>query len=300
MGQAALTAADPQQERVLRALLNGTYHRRQEVETLNAQLAQREEQIARLESTQSAAQKWETSPEYKSALDRYNTLRGLEESGDLPPGTALEFWNGAELKRRELADTEFKDRMKVVETERAERAATEFAAAAWNEAITKIPPIIKDLPDFPKWFRQSLESFDKEFELGHFPQIRTPEDLKVEFSKFFGRRLIAEPAALKEFQRIRASEDKGKKDAAAKAAAALLEKDAIKKQAVDEFKKTAADKRAAAPPHPLGRLAAASRDRPPEAETPGDEIPAGQSAHQFRRAAREKAREAARARLRGA
>jgi hypothetical protein len=296
MGREYLTAGDPHEERMLRALLNGSYTRRQDVAERDHQIQQLQGRLLEIESGQAAMQRWSTSPEYEQASERFFRLKDLEADGHVPEGTAEEYWRGAQVDAQRLQWEEYQGRYNAMQAENEGRNAAQFAQDAWGYA-SRLPAYITSLPGFGQWFNESLFSFNSELELGHYPQLQRGDidALHHEFTRFFGSRLARESAAMQAHRQHQSAQVE--RTAAAKAAAATRTQTASNAAAVEQFKQNVADRRQQTPPHPLGQLASAARDRVP---TEGQAVPedTGQlSPHELKKQLRQESREAARRRF---
>jgi hypothetical protein len=301
MGVPALKADTPQEERVIRALINGTYVRRQELktaqdenQTLTGQLAAEREKRVMYEAAKAVEEKWRGTPEYAAAAERYDQIKDQvsQEAAD-------DYWKGVLNNLSQMTDAEYKERMTVIHSEDQERESQKFIREAHNRAMG-LAPHITNLPEFNKWFENAIRSFDSEMELGHFPQVTNRAEMHDAFMRFFQNRLVGEPAvqaAVREAKATKTTEPSAA-DEAAKAAAEREREEAIAKKAVEDYKKGVADNRREKPPHPLGNLASASRDRVSQGSEAG-ETPEPQNVHQLRKAAKQRARERARHHLGG-
>ena len=299
-GEKFLIAADPQQERLIRGLLNGTYTRRQDVEAKDVVIAERdatiaeyEQKDARREANTTATQKWQGTPEYKASLERYNEIK--ETVGE---EAATQYWKGVEAGFAEIAQKEYDERMKVIEARNTERQnkAVDAAGMAWgeeafNRASVRVPEYIRNLPNYNDWFGEALHSFDSELTLGHFPKVTDPEGAHQHFYSFLGARLAREPAVTKALRANTAAKDREGKTAATKAAEQERQRQKDRADAVKKHKQEAAKKRKETPPHPLGNLSGVDRVSPLES-TDGDKKEAAhETAHQLRRRMKAGARE---------
>jgi len=255
MGETAIEAANPKQEQVIRALLNGTYTRRQENEALQAKLQEVQQKLVRLESDQAATQKWTSSPEYHAIAEKYQEIRDVQGQE-----VADAWWRSPDNQKvlQELRDSEYNERWGKIETERVQQAATEWIDQAWQHTRS-LPEPIRGLPDFGRWFKEEAQLFDKRVELGHYPDAKAAEDLHREFTKALGARLLREPAVAAAYRNTTQTKVAAEADTAAKAAEAKRREDQIRADAVEQFKREAAAKRENAPPHPLGNLSGAAR-----------------------------------------
>ena len=142
-----------------------------------------------------------------------------------------------------------------------------------------------------------MQSFDAEVALGHYRTLQGIEDLHQAFKQFFMARLVREPVVGAALRKVETERQQKTAAAAEQAAATERALKAREEAAVERFKRDMAAKRVETPPHPLGNLAAASRDRAPNTGTPapgGQEPTAPMSAHETRRRARLGAQEDAR------
>ena len=302
MGLDSITVKTPQEERLFKALLNGTYMRRQDVETRDGTIVQLQEKIARYEAGDAAQTKWEQTPGYKEHKERFLKLKELEGSDEVPVGTASEYWKGAATELVQLQDAEYQTRLTAMRAERYERDATEWKQEAWERA-NRLSEAIRRLPEFGRIFESATQSFNAELELGHYPELAgitnaydRREGLHKAFTHFLNSRLVAEPAVRSAYAAMKKLEE-GQPVAGTPPAADTRPVEQIEREAVEKFKQGVADTRREGPPHPLGNLASAV-DRHPAAEPVGDETPpAGQSTQAFRRELKRGAREDARRRM---
>jgi hypothetical protein len=293
MGLDAFTASTPAEEQAIRALLNGTYARRQEVEALQAQVAEERRLRIQLESSQAATTKWQQTPEYKAAAERYNEI-----ADTVGEDAALAYWKGIQSDLQALQESEFNERWGAVEQEQNAAAGQQWASEAWRNTEA-MPAEIRTLPEFQHWFRDELTLFDTRVERGHYDHLRDasrPHEfgavLQREFANLLRRRIVSEPAAAAVIRRLNAPPAAPAQPAApAPSAEEQARREAeIRRQAVEDFKRQAAGTRAATPPHPMGSLAHQSSDG--RAVVPGqDEVDVSNlSPEQRRRHFRQQAR----------
>ena len=122
------------------------------------------------------------------------------------------------------------------------------------------------------------------------------------FRTFFSSQISLEPDARSIFAKRREGEQRKTAEAKATAEQQRKRDEELKRQAIEEFKKEEAKKRRSVPPpHPLGNLAAASRDRAPATPPgPGQEAKpdlSQVSAHDLKRTLKQQNRERFRERL---
>ena len=285
MGQPTITAASPEQEQVIRAALNGTYARRQEVEARDAQLAQRDatilelrEKLVRRDATAAAQAKFPQSPEYQKHVQVFNDIRDT-----VSPEAATAYWQSPAVQNelRPIEDAEFHSRWSVVQATAAEEAGERWAADALRTARTTLPPEMVALPNFQELFDIAVVGYGAEVSAGKHGDIEklTVDEHNKKFSDHLRIRLLADPgmrAVLDAKLKARDAAAATEREAASRrqAAAAAAAKAEAGRAAVEDFKKGAADTRRQIPPHPLGALADASRGldasgRPSAGREPG-------------------------------
>jgi len=260
MGVEALSAASPQEERALRALING-YVRRQDVETLRSRNAELERGAAQREAQSAADQKWRASPAYKTASEKYQRLVELEGSGEIPAGTAEDFRASFDAQVAKLTQAELDERMAVISQQEETERGRAWASEAWAN-VNIMPEAVRSLPKFEGWFAEALETFDAKIERGHYDAVlsglpvqeRVPKMHQI-FMKDFGASLTAKPEVVAIFASLNQREATEKAAATTKAAEEERRIAKIKLDAVEEFKRSLAK---TVPPHPLGNLAPAS------------------------------------------
>lgn len=287
MGVTELVARNAQEERAQRATIN-SYTRRQEVAALQAKVNEYELGRVEQEARDAAMQKWMARPEYETNLTRYQEIK--DAFGE-PEAEA--WWRGVNAEFDRVAQQEFDTRMGVVDQQRVEQAATAWKTEAWSNVST-LPAALRQLPVFSKVFEESVPSFDAELRLGHYPQVQTAEDMHREFGRFFQGRLVMQPEVKAAYAALNERETQGRTAAAAKAAEDQRQLERIKQEAVEEWKRQEATKATATPPHPLGNLAAVSRDHMPvgsEAAEPAANVPVNQLRRDARAAAVQRAKQ---------
>ena len=263
-GVDAIHVSTPDEERTVKALLNGTYHRRQEVESLTQKLtdletkyrAEREKNI-KLESTQAASEKWKQTPRYREIVEEYHEIRDTRGEGP-----AQAFWRGSQDELNELVEGEQSERMSAVAAEEAEAVGRTFISDAWDR-MSKLPDYLRQLPDFGRWFSEEVDTLNMRAEKGHYPELARIEKeaerldfLHTKLRDQMRTRFSVEPAAVAVLNAQIAAKSKvdAEAQAQAKAAVAAAEAqriEAAKKQGAEEFKRAAADKRVASPPNPI-------------------------------------------------
>ena len=301
MGVETLTATTPQEERAVRALVNG-YVRRQELATAQARASELERRLAEKEAREAAVQKWEASPERKDAQERYQKLVELETAGEVPAGTAEQFRASYDAQVARIAQAERDQRMAAIEEQEAVSEGRAFQQQAWMNALT-IPAPIRALPKFEQWFNEAIETFDAKIERGHYDAVLTQPDKDQRlaeahrlFMKEFGASLQARADVMGIYRTVREQDEARKSAAANKAAEEQRRLDKIKADTIEEYKRGLAAQRQTTPPHPLGSLAAPAR--PARGVATGSEAAAAPAAPQSPQSPRKLAKAAAMDRVR--
>lgn len=295
----AITASTPQEERAIRAMLNGTYTRRQEVESLRAEIARLREEQMRREASDTASQKWKQTPEYQQAVEQYQSI--LETVGQ---DAASRYWAGMEESFKQLADAEYIQRQQAYEAQQAEQAVAHWRQEAWANA-GRLPEQIRSLPEFSRYFDEAFALFDAGLARGLYADAQSPEQLHQEFARVFAAHLMLQPsvkaanAAIAEQERRRSAEAKARADAEAAAAKrAEEERKRIADEAVEQYRRSLAEKRQATPPNPLAQVHNAVRtDRTSISSEPEQPDLSNLTPQQMKRTLREQTREEARARF---
>jgi hypothetical protein len=286
MGEAVIETASEGQARVVRALLNGTYNRRQEVAALEDELAQRDDKIAHMESSAAAQAKWQGTPEYDEAVKTFHEIKETQGAG---PASA--YWKGATAKLEEMETAEYQLRMEKAKSARNKRAGDSWRSEAWQNTAT-LPAHVRELPQFQTYFKSALESFNAELKLGHHPKVDTNEKMHTAFRTFFGQRLARQPDVMELMRKSSAVKHKAAAAKAAEDETAKKNTEAAVAAGVDEFKKEVATHRIDTPPNPLGGIGpgqAPGAEAAPATPAPDPDAPP-QSAHDLKRANRAAAR----------
>lgn len=288
MGIPALEVGDEQQAQAVRALLNGTYTRRQENERLQSQLEEARTQLIQLQVSQASAARFKALPSYAEAAERYQEI--LDTVGQ---DAAAMFWRGYEQEELgKIQQEEYATRMAAWQAEEEDAAANEFTQDAWQRTAT-VPDAIRALPNFPVWFEEAVHGFNTELEtqiaLGRAPQYESLEQLHKAFEDYFIARLRREPAAIEVVNRLVAQRN---------SQFAPVTPAPSAEEAAQAKLREIAERRAAAPPHPMGTVAGATRAG--RASGTGEPEPldaSNMTTHQLKRAAKASAREDARRRF---
>lgn len=285
----------PEMEQFVRWSLNNVV-RRNRVEELEQQLRQEREERIRLESRFAATSKFEQTPEYQQYAEMYHRIR--ESEGE---DAAKVFWKGIQTDLQRLQDEEYQTRIGEITREESQRRAQTWAGEAYQRAQTSLPQEIRTLPHFGQLFQEALQLFDRAVELGHYQYLANDPDrankLHAAFQKELGARLRRDPEVARIVDSIREHQSRA---AAARAAEEARRRQAEQKastDAVESFKRDAANRRTAQPPNPLATVneqAAGTRALAIEEEQPDT---SNMSSARLRQHSKRKALEIARSRL---
>lgn len=289
MGVTELVARNPQEERAQRANIN-SYTRRQEVATLQAKVDEYQRKEAEQAARKTAEEQWRARPEYRTVMEKAQELR--DSHGD---EVADQFLRGFNADFDKMAQQEIEARVGEIDQQRIAEAGERWT----NEARTRglaLPESIRALPIFNQVFDAAVQSFNAELGLGHYPQLQPgmSEEMHQEFFRFLNARLRARPEVVALVGAVSEREARNAATAAARAAEEQRRIEKLKQDAVEEWKRQEAAKVAASPPHPLGNLAAVSRDRVPvgsEAAEPAANVPMSQVRRDARAAAVQRAKQ---------
>ena len=319
MGQATLTAKNPEQEQVIRALVNGTYERVKAVEERDAIIAglrtknmELQQKVVRREASEAAMGKFEGTEAYKAHSATFETLKAAEAEGNLPAGTASAFWGSGAVQQdvKPLEDAEYTQRMGEVEAQAEQEAGQLFIGDALRAAQSALPPAVTELAAFKEVFDATISSFDAEFNAeyeaalraGREPPVQNPEQVHKKFSEQLRDRLILNGnvrrvlnAKLEESERATKTKQRAADQRQAADKAATSREKAAAAKAVADAKREAANKRLQTPTHPLGQLEGAQRGAgepgptgSPSQEGPNlDDMPVHQLKRHHKRLARE-------------
>lgn len=294
MGATEFVVQTPQQERTIRAALNG-YERRSVVDGLKAQLRERELREAQDEARRTATQRWTGRPEYKEAVQTYNEMKDAfgQEKADI-------YWRGVNAGFEKEAQGEYAKRVDAITERDQVENVQRWKADAWANA-NALPASIRNLPSFSKLFEDAVMSFNAEVELGHYPSVVDNDSAHKAFTGFFGTRLTMTPEVVALYKAATQQGDQQRTAAAARAAEAQRQKEQIEKAAIERYEREGATRRTQVPPHPLGNLGNASRNRVPSgAGSPAAGEPAAEmTANEVRRQAKAASREDTRRRFAG-
>ena len=231
-----------------------------------------------MESQSVARERWEGTPEYTAKVTRFHQIgESITDAG----GSAEEaseaqsnYWKGASSELDTIAATEYKSRIEKMESVRVERDGQVWRDEALRGTQT-LPPAIRQLPEFQKWFSSAVESFNAELVMGHHPDIKVGDTdlMHSTFKTIFGQRLVREPSVKAVFAEIRAAKNKAAAEASVGAEQAKRDKVAAAATAVQDFKEGVSNSREVAPPNPLGALGPGSAGAVVAGEPPPDAGP---------------------------
>lgn len=283
-GRDAISVASEADAQLVKTLLNATGARRRDVEQIQTrldsalkELAEAKQHRVENDTTAQAQRRFQSTPEYKAKTEKYVRLAELENAGDLPAGTAKDFWDGVNAEFQAFLAGEVGKSREALAEEIAAQEETElgmqFANEAWERASGRVPDFIRNMADYPRWFENAWIAFDGEVERGAYPQLRPGdrEGIHTAFARYLAARLISEPAVVEahrqngERDREQAAAKVGT-EAAARTQRQAAEAERLRKEGADQLRRESAQKRATTPPHPMGNLAGGVR---------GDRAPAG-------------------------
>jgi len=251
-GRTHLTVPAEEQE-LARALANG-YVRRAQLDELRQQLNDERTKRLQLESGLSAQDKIRQTPEYQAKVEKYTKLKDLEEAGELPDGTASEYWRTSQEDLRKLANEEFQQRMQQVEQADVAEAAKVWIADAWQRTQA-LPPQVRELPHFNEIFNRTVAAFDFEVSQGYHPEIKDDDTAHEAFRKFFGARLLAEPGVRQAFDAIRQREAERNSANTNQAERDRKLREQAEREGAEKLRRQMAETRQNTPPNPMGKVA---------------------------------------------
>jgi hypothetical protein len=156
MGLDAFDALNETQERAIRALLNGTYTRPQEVATLREQMQAQQTEVMRLKAQLAVREQWNTQVVDDGTMAEYEAIKAVN------PAAAERYLRGAQAELQTKADEEFAKldgEAKALQQQEAEREGAELgqriASDAYAHVRTKFPVEIVVLPHFEQMFVQA-------------------------------------------------------------------------------------------------------------------------------------------------
>jgi hypothetical protein len=270
MGQPEITAASPEQEQVIRAALNGTYARIQEVKAKDTLLAERDatilqlkERLVRGEASVAAQAKYPDSPLYKAHANTYNEIRDT-----VSQEAASAFWQSPAVQNdlRPIEDGEFNTRWEAEQARADQEAGDAWVSTARGTAQSTLPPEMVALPVFSGLFDSAVASFDAEVGSGVYgdPSTLTAEKLHEKFGEILRVHLLRDESMRSALDvrlkaRDRAEATNKQEDERRTASAAAATAAAVKAAAAAAAVQAGADTRRQAPPHPFGALNDATR-----------------------------------------
>lgn len=292
-----LLVNDENTAKAVKALLNGTYVRRNQVSEANRRAEEAEEKFLKLQTRIDAEKEWRGSESYQQKVDKYNRMLALEDQGDLDKGTALEYWNSVQPEVDKKANEKFAAKQTELRQAAAQRAEAEWTDESWVRAQKNIPQAVAALPGFKQYFDDAVGLFSIAFQRGQFRHLRAgdAEGLHREFSTFLNKELVARPEVGTALRQAKQSQQDRERQSADNAAAAERERARIAKQAVEDHMKKLAEGKRENPPNPIASLTPASAGRANTPSSNGDEDLANLSPFEARKRAAARVREKARA-----
>ena len=260
-----ITTGSPEEAEVVRAAFSSTGVRRKELEkaqkrtaTVEAENLELRDQVLRQESSSTAEEQWKLTPEYTAHVEEYQNIHdAVGQKG------ASGYWQGAPMADfRKFEEAEFGKRTTEAKAEREAENSQRWMDDAWEQA-NFLPDVIRRLPNFKQMFVEEAQAFNARLDLKHYPEIETLEAAHEKFRSLLSERINRE--ATVKAMRSKDAEGRGRKDAM-DAVRSQRAKDALAarsaeagKTAVDQAKRDAAERRADAPPHPMGALPSGPR-----------------------------------------
>lgn len=303
MGRNQIAVTDQNSERVVRALLNNEYFRRSTVESykqhntdLEGENQSLREELFQLQATEAATKQWRESPQAKEANERYQALVAAEEAGQVPQGTAEQWWNGFVPDVEKLRQQEFDRRMQDSTAKAQTRAAQLWIDAAWTRSQGYAKEVVA-LPAFRTVFDSAVASFNARLQQGAYQNIRPGDTdaMHTEFQNLLRAHMVADPSVQATLNAMQNRQQQTQQSAATMAAAKEQERKKIADEAIEQFKREQSAKRTATPPHPFGALQSVAQDRAPAPSEPADDSSAAApSTQQLRRNLRQQVVEDAR------
>jgi hypothetical protein len=279
MGLDALTASSPHEEQAIRALINGTYARRQELEA-QAQRAERAEQeLMRLRAEMGARTEFESTPEYQQALRQREELASVDEKA------AERYWKGVQSELEEAASRQLQKLTEEYTEQQVIATARAFVEDVQVAAVENFPTQITHHPRFSDVFDEVRHLYGAALERRELRGEAVVPD-RSEFLDLLKERLIRHPEirvtieAAMRAEQLRASPPQPQ----APPEIPLSERERIEREAIERFKRESAH---AVPPHPMGALAGAARPQPLTAGQAPAPDTSGLSPSQLRRSLRE-------------
>lgn len=281
----------------MKSMLNATFIRAKELETAQAKADAYELSQLREETKRTTLAKYRETPAFKEAEERNRLIQQAEVEGTVPKGTAARDWQITVAEFEKVVDAAVSEVVAKREEGKTDAAADAWIDEAYRKADGRIPDLVRALPGYRDWFEQAIKSFNSELGLGHI-QIPEASDGHEEFRQFLAGVLARQGDVQKALQLI--EQRKNEATTAAKAAGETREREmkAAADKAVEDFKRSTADKRTQAPPHPLGNLNA-PRTAPPTGDpaAPNGRPTPAEGEQNLRREGRAAAQQRARERL---
>lgn len=261
-GVGEIKTADEKSAEAVRALLNGTYTRRQEVEEVRGLLGEREKQvmelrrtITQMEARSVAQEKFRESPTYKMHQERYHEIQ--ESVGQ---EAASAYWQSPAVQNdiRKIESEEFDSRWGDVEAELEQQAGEMWVRDTMRIAKETLPPYVTSLEGFQKVFDGTVDTLEAEIQAGRHGELDADQARK-HFFEMLRLNLVRDPTIRNVLRAQTEAKDKAEAEKKRKAAEERDRIERAKKEGAEEAKKRAAETRRATPPSPLGALSDADR-----------------------------------------
>lgn len=266
MGVDALTASSDQEERAMRALVNGTYARRQEAEQLQARLRDAEakhneliDRLVRVDAEAAAEIKFKQTPEYNQAVAEYREMAQLEQAGQLPQGRSQKYWEATVGQLyNQFRQQEVGTRLDALSTERAEQAGQAWVSDAVSRIAVRYPEEVRALNGFDSRVERTLTQFNALLDHGALPEVPQgdPDALHKAFEDYFQQQLQLWPdfqGLVRRWHEAQSQAERSKQEEALRLQSEQQRK-AAEQAAVDQFRKDAATRRDLIPPNPMAGI----------------------------------------------
>lgn len=241
---------------------------RRQLEEANAKLQRR---VIEADARQAAEERWRQTPEYQAHVKRYQEI--LDTHGE---EAARVYWDGVQPQLQKLIEEEVRQRVASVEQEVAQEYAARFLAEARQKAVEQLPREIAMHPRFQEVFDRARYLYGADITRREERGERVLPD-HSEFAQFLKTEILKD----RELQSVIRATMRPPMPAPTHAPVATstpaappqpvpqqhqpqqtIDIEAIKREAIEEFKRQQAEKREQVPPHPMGAVVGASANRP--------------------------------------
>ncbi len=273
MGADAITASSDQDERAIRALVNGTYTRVKENEQLQARLRDAEtkhnelvDRLVRVDAEAAAEVKFKQTPEYGQAVAEYREMVQLEQAGQLPQGRSQKYWEATVGQLfNQFRQQEVGARMETLSQERGEQAGQAWVGDAVSRIGVRYPEEVRAINGFDGLVQRTLTQFNSALETGTLEDREgnpvivpqgDPEALHKAYENFFQQRLEMNAGfqgLVRNWHAAQTQAERSKQTEAQRLQAEQQRK-AAEQAAIDKFKQDAATRRTATPPNPMAGI----------------------------------------------